>query len=119
MEVEILKTRLEQELTVFDPIVAGLSQLESEAKTLKVKDLEDKDGYKAVKSFRTQKLVKLRGAIEEKRTEVKSFYLNAGKAIDSKAKEITSKITALEDICKSQEKHQFCRKENCKIFNDT
>ncbi len=101
--MEIIKN-LETELAVFDPIMAGFSQLETEIKTLKVKGFEDKEGYQACKSFRTQKLVKLRTAIEAKRSEVKRFYLDAGNEIDKKAKEITAKINILENYCKSQEK---------------
>lgn len=102
MENDIKK--IESELAVFNPIVAGLSELKEQAQKLSVKGVDDKEGYKAVKSFRTQKVVKLRKAIEDKRKEIKSFYLEAGKAIDSRAKEIFNQIELVENYLESQEK---------------
>lgn len=95
--------KIEAELEVFDPIVAGLEQLKLEAVGFVVKDPTDKSGYDAVKQFRNQRVVKLKVAIEAERTRVKKFYLDAGREIDGRAKEIQAEIQKVIDYCRSQE----------------
>lgn len=92
-----------KEVAVFDPIVAGLEELKATALGLVVASPEDMVSYQQVKSFRNSKLVKLRTTVEAKRKEIKKFYLDAGDAIDAKAKEVTKKIQEIEGICKKQE----------------
>jgi hypothetical protein len=98
-----MEKTIESELTVFDPIVAGLELLREEAASLVVKDFNDKAGYDAVKKFRNQKVVKLKTAIENERKRVKQFYLDCGREIDGRAKDIQAQIQQVISYCESQE----------------
>jgi len=100
---EIMNKKIELELAVFNPIESGLAELALTASKLLVKGVDDKEGCKEVKAFRTGTLVKLRGAVESKRKEIKSFYLEAGRAIDARSNEIQGKIEIIESQCKAQE----------------
>lgn len=100
--MELMRS-VEAELRLFNPIEAGLEELRAEIKNLKVLSEEDLEGYKEIKSFRTQKVTKIKSAIEEKRKELKKFYLDAGRAIDGRAKEITLQLQSMIDYCRQNE----------------
>lgn len=99
-----LELRLKNEIAIFDVEEAQLEDLKAEALGLRVKDHTDKKGYENVKEFRNKTLVKFRTAIDKKRKDVKSFYLQAGKELERIAQNVIGKVEAIEAICKEQER---------------
>lgn len=99
-----LEDKLAGELRVFDPVTAGLEKTKQSASALVVKDKDDIEGYKLVKSFRKKTIRKLIRKVSDERKKVKRFYLEAGRAIDARAKEVTDELLAAEQICLDKEK---------------
>ncbi len=78
--------KLKQELSVFEPMAAMLEGLKHQYDI--VHTAETKEGYAVLKDG-VKDVGKVVRAIEKARKEKKSFYLETGRAIDRKAKEVT------------------------------
>lgn len=98
MEVEYLNSQLGQ----FNFTESALIELQVKYSPLKIKDIEDKEGYLAVSAAR--KHVKaLRVSVEKKRKELTNGYLKAQKAINGKAKSIMDSLSRIEDSLQNKE----------------
>ena len=95
--VEIIRS----ELTKFDVVVPAVNELAKQFLPLKIISADDKVGYSDV-SRALRLIVSKRTAVEEKRKELKADSLTFGKAVDTRAKEITAMLQPIEDHLKSQ-----------------
>lgn len=87
---------VESGLKKFDVVVPAIEELKKTYLPLKIKSIEDKDGYeKVAKALRF--MISKRNEVEEKRKELKADSLAYGKAVDSRAKEITFLLTPIEE----------------------
>lgn len=108
--VEILKAEpnsdlldLNKQLEVFNPISATINHLRDELKAITpVESGTDKKQAEVFKDFKNKKLVKIKTTLEQARKAKKSFYLQAGREIDSKAKEVSQKLERMIDFCENQ-----------------
>ena len=90
--------------------IAAFTKTEKDLKKFKkdfaiIPKTDTEDGYAFVKSACTT-LKDARLSVEAARRDAKQPYLDAGKAIDSKAKEISAQIVLLEDPMKAAKKIQ-------------
>lgn len=89
--------------TVTDQAIAIL---EAECEALTVADINDLQGYKAVKEA-AKKVKKYRTGVEAKRKELKAPALRFGEALDEEAKRITNLLTPIEQkLLKKQKDHE-------------
>lgn len=96
-----LENKVKQEIAVFDPIAAGLQQLHEAYGSLTIAGIDDKEGYKAVKTaWQTVRNTRLQVAKVHK--NVKEDYLVITRAIDGKKNEITDNLTPLEIRLKAE-----------------
>jgi hypothetical protein len=86
--------------TVTDEAIA---HLKAECNALSIADINDLQGYNAVKSA-ASKVKKIRTSIESKRKELKAPAIRFGKALDSEADRITSELKPLEDDLNKKKK---------------
>ena len=94
---EIIST----ELTKFDEVVPAVNELAKKFLPLKISSVDDKEGYAEVaKALRF--IVSKRTAVEEKRKELKADSLTFGRAVDSRAKEITAMLEPIESHLKNE-----------------
>jgi hypothetical protein len=92
---------IKRELTKYDAVVPAVNELAKEFMPLKIQSLDDKDGYNEVyKALRF--IVSKRTAVEEKRKELKADSLAYGRAVDARAKEITSMLEPIESHLKNE-----------------
>jgi hypothetical protein len=96
------------ELTKFDAVTPKIEELSAQFLPLRIANIEDKDGYEEVKKA-LKVMIGTRTAVEDKRKELKADSLAFGRAVDSRAKEITSMLFPIEY-------HLSCEKE--KIDNE-
>lgn len=89
------------ELQKYDPIVPKVEELKKEFMPLTITNIEDKEGYDAVKSA-LKFIVGKRNEIEDKRKELKADSLKFGRAVDERAKEIQALIAPIEEHLKGQ-----------------
>lgn len=101
IQVPTFDELISNELKKYDPIIPKVEELKKEFLPLRVKDLEDKEGYEAVKSA-LKFMVGKRHDIEDKRKELKADSLKFGKAVDERAKEIQSMIAPIEEHLKAE-----------------
>lgn len=101
IQVPTFDELISNELKKYDPIIPKVEELKKEFMPLRIKDLEDKEGYEAVKSA-LKFMVGKRHDIEDKRKELKADSLKFGRAVDEKAKEIQSMIAPIEEHLKSE-----------------
>jgi hypothetical protein len=95
---------IKRELTKYDAVVPAVNELAKEFMPLKIQSLDDKDGYNEVaKALRF--IVSKRTAVEEKRKELKADSLAYGRAVDARAKEITSMLEPIESHLKNEKLH--------------
>lgn len=87
---------VESGLKKFDIVVPAIEELKKNYLPLKIKSIEDKDGYEKV-SKALRFMVTKRNEVEEKRKELKADSLAYGKAVDNRAKEITFLLTPIEE----------------------
>lgn len=87
---------VESGLKKFDIVVPAIEELKKNYLPLKIKSIEDKDGYEKV-SKALRFMVSKRNEVEEKRKELKADSLAYGKAVDNRAKEITFLLTPIEE----------------------
>jgi hypothetical protein len=92
---------ISKELTKFDSVIPKVNELAKEFMPLTIKSVDDKDGYAEVaKALRF--VVSKRTAVEEKRKELKADSLAFGRAVDSRAKEITAMLEPIETHLKEE-----------------
>lgn len=89
------------ELAKYDSVIPKIEELKERYLVLKINSIDDKDGYQQVKDA-IRFMVSKRGEIEEKRKELKADSIAFGKAVDARAREITSMITPIEEYLKEQ-----------------
>jgi len=90
-QVEIITTELKK----FDPIVPKIEEIAAQYMPLKITSIEDTEGYEAVREA-IKFMVRKRNEVEQKRKELKADSLALGKALDSRAKEITAMLEPIE-----------------------
>jgi hypothetical protein len=93
--------KISLEIARFDLPAAVIAKMKEDYAGLTIAGVDDKEGYKAVKSA-WQQTRNLRLSIENKRVEIKGDYLTITRAIDAKAKEYTDDITPLETHLKAE-----------------
>lgn len=87
---------VESGLKKFDVVVPAIEELKKTYLPLKIKSIEDKEGYEKV-SKALRFMISKRNEVEEKRKELKADSLAYGKAVDGRAKEITFLLTPIEE----------------------
>jgi len=87
---------VESGLRKFDVVVPAIEELKKSYLPLKIKSVDDKEGYEKV-SKALRFMITKRNEVEDKRKELKSDSLAYGKAVDSRAKEITFMLTPIEE----------------------
>jgi len=93
----VLARTIETEVSKLDVNKAKLVALKKKYAKLDVKDLNDKEGYKALKDAKSV-VRKVRTTVESKRKEIKEDYLEIGRKIDAAATEYKNDIVAIESI---------------------
>ena len=83
------------ELTKFDAVTPKIEELSAQFLPLRIANIEDKDGYEEVKKA-LKVMISTRTAVEDKRKELKADSLAFGRAVDSRAKEITAMLFPIE-----------------------
>ena len=97
-----IEKHIATELKKFSLTDAAIEQMEKEFLPLVVSDVEDKDGYKAVREARLT-VKEHRVKVEKTRKELKADSLAFGKAVDGEAKRITTKLESIETHLQEQE----------------
>lgn len=87
---------VESGLKKFDVVVPAIEELKKSYLPLKIKSVDDKEGYEKV-SKALRFMISKRNEVEEKRKELKADSLAYGKAVDTRAKEITFMLTPIEE----------------------
>ena len=100
-ESESVESRIEFEIQKYGLPEARISELKEKFKDLEIQGIEDKTGMKQV-SEALSIVRTLRTSVEKKRKELKDFYLNTGKGIDSEAKRLTELLLEVEDPLKEK-----------------
>jgi hypothetical protein len=101
IQVPTFDELISNELKKYDPILPKVEELKKEFLPLKIANLEDKEGYDAVKDA-LKFMVTKRHEIEDKRKELKADSLKFGRAVDERAKEIQSMIAPIEEHLKAE-----------------
>lgn len=78
-----------------------INSLKEQFTGLKILGIDDAQGYQAIKNALAQ-IVPVRTGIEKKRKELKQVALDYGKAVDDKAKELTSAVLEVENPLKAE-----------------
>ncbi len=94
---------IETQLQKFNVTDAAIFELESKYSGLTIADVNDTDGYKAVKAARIV-MKNYRVDIDKRRKELTEDALKYQRAINAEAKRITSLLTPLEDQLAEKEK---------------
>lgn len=94
---ELVKT----ELVKFDDVIPKIEELKKEFLPLKITSIDDEEGYQEVAKA-LKFVIGRRTAIEEKRKELKADSLAYGRAVDSRAKEITLMLNPIEQHLREQ-----------------
>jgi hypothetical protein len=92
---------VESGLKKFDIVVPAIEELKKTYLPLKIKSIDDKEGYEKV-SKALRFMISKRNEVEEKRKELKADSLSYGKAVDNRAKEITFLLTPIEEYLRSE-----------------
>lgn len=93
MTTELLDAPIKSEVAAYQPFYADLAKLEEDNKKV-VFDYESPKGNKEARSH-VYKLRQTKGALEKTRKEAKAESLRIGRAVDSEAAEIESRIEAM------------------------
>lgn len=104
---------IEKELQKFDMPTAVIEKMAEQYLPLKIKNLTDKEGYKAVREARLTVKEK-RVGVEKRRKELKEDSLRFGKAVDAEAKRITALLEPIESHLEAQEDWWDALKERLK-----
>ena len=94
-EVPTFEQIVTTELTKFDAVTPKIEELSAQFLPLRIANIEDKDGYEEVKKA-LKVMIGTRTAVEDKRKELKADSLAFGRAVDSRAKEITAMLFPIE-----------------------
>jgi hypothetical protein len=94
-QVQTFEQIVTTELTKFDAVTPKIEELSAQFLPLRIANIEDKDGYEEVKRA-LKVMIGTRTAVEDKRKELKADSLAFGRAVDSRAKEITSMLFPIE-----------------------
>lgn len=95
---------MNSELITYDITTEAIQMMRNEYLPLMVKDYNDKEGYELCKNAKKTVVAK-RIAVEQRRKELKAESLEVGRMIDSKAKDITAQLVAIEEhLYEQQEK---------------
>jgi hypothetical protein len=100
-EIPTFENIIKTELTKFDAVIPAINELSNEFMPLKIISIDDKDGYEKV-SKALRFMVSKRVAVEDKRKELKADSLAFGRAVDGRAKEITSMLHPIEEHLKNE-----------------
>lgn len=100
-EIPTFDQLVSSELSKYDSVIPKVEELKAEYMSLTIQSIEDKDGYQRVKDG-IRFMVMKRNEIEEKRKQLKADSLAFGRAVDTRAREITSLITPIEEYLKDQ-----------------
>jgi DNA repair exonuclease SbcCD ATPase subunit len=92
---------VDTELAKYDSVIPKVEELKEQYLSLKIESIDDKDNYQIVKDA-IRFIVSKRVEIEEKRKELKANSIAFGKAVDARAREITSLITPIEEYLKDE-----------------
>ena len=104
---------IEKELQKFDMPTTVIEKMAEQYLPLKIKDLADKEGYKAVREARLTVKEK-RVFVEKRRKELKEDSLRFGKAVDAEARRITALLEPIESHLEAQEGWWDTEKERLK-----
>ena len=102
-----------KQLTRFDITNAALFELQKNYCWLSIADVNDKDGYKAVREARLT-VKNLRIEVEKKRKELLEDSLTYTRAVNAEAKRITSFIEPIEEALAEKEKAHIAEIEALK-----
>jgi hypothetical protein len=94
-EVPTFEQIVTTELTKFDAVTPKIEELSAQFLPLRIANIEDKEGYEEVKKA-LKVMIGTRTAVEDKRKELKADSLAFGRAVDSRAKEITAMLFPIE-----------------------
>jgi hypothetical protein len=97
---ELVKT----ELVKFDEVIPKIEELKKEFLPLKISSIDDEEGYQEVAKA-LKFVIGRRTAIEDKRKELKADSLAYGRAVDSRAKEITLMLNPIEQHLREQKEN--------------
>ena len=100
------------QISEFNVTEAALAHAET-FKSLKILNLEDKEGYKQVYEARIS-VKKMRLDIEKKRKELREFWLNGAKKVQGNAKELTARLEPIEEYLEAEQKKIDDEKERIK-----
>ena len=92
---------IQNEIRKYSVADAVIAEYKDKFKGLKIKGIDDKQGYKAVKEARSI-MMKYRTGVENKRKELKVDSLKIGAGIDGEAKRLTSLILEVEEPLKDK-----------------
>jgi len=92
---------VDTELAKYDSVIPKVEELKEQYLSLRIKSIDDKENYQIVKDA-IRFIVSKRTEIEEKRKELKANSIAFGKAVDARAREITSLITPIEEYLKDE-----------------
>lgn len=92
---------IQNEVKKYNVADGAILELKNKFKGLKIKDIDDKKGYKAVKEA-TSIVRNFRTGIEKKRQELKADVLVIGRGIDGEAKRLTELLLAVETPLKEK-----------------
>ena len=92
---------IQNEIRKYSVADAVIAEYKDKFKGLKIKGIDDKKGYQAVKEARSI-MRKLRTGVEDKRKELKADSLKIGAGIDGEAKRLTMLIVEVEDPLKDK-----------------
>ena len=92
---------IQNEIRKYSVADAVIAEYKDKFKGLKIKGIDDKQGYKAVKEARSI-MMKYRTGVENKRKELKADSLKIGAGIDGEAKRLTSLILEVEEPLKDK-----------------
>lgn len=109
---------LETALQQYSVTDAAMAVLEQELMSLKIKGIEDVEGYKAVRAGR-MKVKGYRIDTEKTRKGLKEESLKFGKGVDGKAKQITERLLPIETYLSEMEKEVDAEKLRIKTEAET
>lgn len=103
-----------QQIQKFNVTDAAIAELHKNYMELKIKGIDDKEGYKAVKAARLD-IKSRRVSVEKMRKELTTDALLVQRKVNEEAKRITAKLEAIEDHCEKQESWIDQEKERIRI----
>jgi len=112
-ETVLVTFNAQDALASFDPVAAGIVKLRESYGGLTINGLDDKVGLKKVHAARID-VKRVRVGVEHTRKRLKADAVAFGKALDSRAKEITAPLLELEQDLQAKEDAIAAEKEAIK-----